>query len=148
MTLGRWQTVKYELWWSLCQKHSIGYIIFFLLHSEVFLLLRRDARQTEGKRRASLKRAWEELEEEWVSPRPPAPSGSPLIFCQSGLNNCSASCWELKQMIYSNVYFRALPAGSKQLENKEEKGEKESWKKKLRYQFKMLTELEKRPPEI
>lgn len=132
VTLGRWQIVKNELRWSPCQKYSIGYIIFFLFHSEDFLLLRRDARQKKGKRTASLKCAWEEVKEGWVGPPPPAPSGSLLIFCQSGLNNCSASCWELQQMIYLNVYFRGLPAESKRLENKEGRGGKGSWKKKLR----------------
>lgn len=54
---------------------------------------------------------------------------------------------KLKEKIDLNVYFRGLPAERKWLAIKKEKGE-ELEEETPHYQFKILTELEKRASEI
>ena len=91
----------------------------------------------------------EELERQQNSLPPPAQSGSFLVVCQSGLNNCSGNCWEIKANNTFKCTFivRGLPAERKWLVIKKEKvGELE--KESLHYQFKILTELEQRASEL
>ena len=75
---------------------------------------------------------------------PPAQSGSFLIVCQSGLNNCSGNCWEIKTNNTFKCILQRTTCREKMLSD--EKGE--LGEETPHYQFKILTELEKRASEI
>lgn len=126
ITPGRWLVARYELWWSLCQKHSIEYIISFLFHSEDFLLLMRESLlrcQSEWKGRASLIHA---SENNWKCSRTAHHLQHSQEVFSSFVHQAQTTVVEtvgkLKQIIHLNVYYRGLPAERKWLAIKKETG--------------------------
>lgn len=118
--LGNWQedmetVARYEWWWSLCQKRGTEHIIFFLFHSEDFVLLKKEMLGAHMYSRKELsvqdRTAWhpQHLQEgcSW--------------FVHQAWTTAVETLGKLKQGIYLNVYSRELPAGGKWVVIKQEK---------------------------